>query len=150
MTLPRWSGPGRALSEHLKLFAQAALGYNPVVALVDSKQGILQAVVGPAARRPQTDLSKTPLFSAMTQSESGAWTGVTAIDGIERLHAFHRVAGRDMWSTLGFMAAAYYTIGYIASGNTPAGLVIDAVRNRVGASAAARVAGTEKARVSHG
>jgi PAS domain-containing protein len=83
-------------TELTKLFAQAALGYNPVVALVDSKQGILQAVVGPAARRPQTDLSKTPLFSAMTQSESGAWTGVTAIDGIERLHAFHRVAGRDM------------------------------------------------------
>jgi transcriptional regulator with XRE-family HTH domain len=59
-----------------------------------------------------------------------------------------RVAGRDLWSTLGFMAAAYYTIGYIAGGNTPAGLLIDAVRNRV--SAGARVSGTEKARVSHG
>ena len=79
-----------------KLFAQAALGYNPVVALVDTRRGIVQAVVGPAARRPKTDLSKTPLFSSMTRSQSGAWTGVTAIDGVERLHAFHRVAGRDM------------------------------------------------------
>lgn len=59
-----------------------------------------------------------------------------------------RVAGRDMWSTLGFMAAAYYTIGYIAGGSTPAGLLVDVVRNRVTTSA--RVSGAEKARVSHG
>jgi transcriptional regulator with XRE-family HTH domain len=59
-----------------------------------------------------------------------------------------RVANRDLWSTLGFMAAAYYTIGYIAGGNTPAGLLVDAVRNRVTTSA--RVSGAEKARVSHG
>jgi PAS domain-containing protein len=82
--------------ELTKLFAQAALGYNPVVALVDSGHGIVQAVVGPAARRPQTDLSKTPLFSIISRSQSGTWAGVTAIDGVERLHAFHRVAGRDM------------------------------------------------------
>jgi PAS domain-containing protein len=83
-------------TELTKLFAQAALGYNPVVALVDTKRGVVQAVVGPAARRPQTDISKTPLFDAMTRSPSGTWTGTTAIDGIERLHAFHQVAGRDM------------------------------------------------------
>jgi transcriptional regulator with XRE-family HTH domain len=59
-----------------------------------------------------------------------------------------RVAGRDMWSTLGFMAAAYYTIGYIAGGSTPASLLVDAVRSRVTSSA--RVSGAEKARVSHG
>ena len=60
-----------------------------------------------------------------------------------------RVAHRDVWSTLGFMSAAYYTIGYIAGGNTPAGLLVDAVRNRV-SGAGARVSGAEKARVSHG
>jgi hypothetical protein len=49
---------------------------------------------------------------------------------------------------MGFMAAAYYSIGYIAGGNTPAGLLVDAVRNRVTTSA--RVSGAEKARVSHG
>lgn len=83
-------------SELTKLFAQAALGYNPVVALVDTRRGILQAVVGPAARQPKTDLSKTPLFEAVTRSPSGSWTGPTAIDGTERMHAFHQVAGRDM------------------------------------------------------
>jgi transcriptional regulator with XRE-family HTH domain len=59
-----------------------------------------------------------------------------------------RVAGRDVWSTLGFMAAAYYTIGYIAGGNTPAGLLIDLVRSR--ASVGPRISAAEKARVSHG
>jgi PAS domain-containing protein len=83
-------------AELTKLFAEAALGFDPVVALVDSRRGIVQAVVGPAARRPKTDLSNTPLFGIMTRSQSGSWTGVTAIDGVERLHAFHRVAGRDM------------------------------------------------------
>jgi transcriptional regulator with XRE-family HTH domain len=61
-----------------------------------------------------------------------------------------RVVGRDPWSTLGFMAASYYTIGYIAGGNTPAGLLVDAVRSRV-TGVGARISGAEKAaRVSHG
>jgi PAS domain-containing protein len=83
-------------AELTRLFAQVALGYNPVVALVDTRRGMLQAVVGPAARRPKTDLSKTPLFAVMTRAQSGSWIGVTAIDEVERLHAFHQVAGRDM------------------------------------------------------
>jgi PAS domain-containing protein len=32
----------------------------------------------------------------ITRSPAGTWIGDTAIDGIERLHAFHRVADRDM------------------------------------------------------
>ncbi|MDR3529558.1 MAG: PAS-domain containing protein [Rhodopila sp.] len=83
-------------AELTKLFAQAALGYNPVVALVDTQRGILQAVVGPAARRPKTDVSQSALFGAMTRSPSGTWLGDTVIDGVQRIHAFHRVANRDM------------------------------------------------------
>ena len=83
-------------SELTRLFAEAALGYNPAVALVDSKRGMVQAVVGPAARRPRTDLSKTALFGLMTRSPAGTWIGDTAIDGVPRLHAFHRVADRDL------------------------------------------------------
>lgn len=82
--------------ELTKLFAQSALGYNPVVALVDTRRGVVQAVVGPAARRPKTDLSKSALFDIMMKSPSGTWIGNTAIDGVERLHAFHRVGQRDM------------------------------------------------------
>lgn len=83
-------------TEITKLFAQSALGYNPVVALIDTRRGIVQAVVGPAARRPKTDVSKTPLFGMLTRSPVGTWIGDTAIDGVERLHAFHRVGDRDM------------------------------------------------------
>ena len=83
-------------TELTKLFAGASLGYNSVVALVDTRRGVLQAVVGPSARRPKTDISQTPLFGAMKRSPSGTWLGETAIDGVERMHAFHRIADRDM------------------------------------------------------
>jgi PAS domain-containing protein len=84
-------------SEELtKLFAEASLGNSAIVALTDTKLGIVQSIIGPAARRPRTDISKTPLFAAMSRSLSGIWLGTTAIDGVERMHAFHRVASRDM------------------------------------------------------
>lgn len=83
-------------AELTKLFAEAALGYNPVVALVDIKRGVLEAVVGPAARRPKTDLSKSALLGLLTRSPAGTWTGNTPIDDVERLHAYHRVGDRDM------------------------------------------------------
>jgi PAS domain-containing protein len=83
-------------AELTRLFAQAALGFNPVVALVETQHGKVQAVVGPSARRPNTDLSKTPLFAAMLRLNNGTWLGPTGIDDVERLHAFHRVPNRDM------------------------------------------------------
>jgi PAS domain-containing protein len=84
-------------SEELtKLFAEASLGNNAIVALTDTKRGIVQSIVGPAARRPKTDISQTPLFTAMSRSRSGIWLGETAIDGVERMHAFHQVENRDM------------------------------------------------------
>jgi PAS domain-containing protein len=83
-------------TELTKLFAQAALGFNPVVALVETQHGNVQAVVGPSARRPKTDLSKSPLYAAMLREGSGTWLGPTGIDDVERLHAFHRVPRRDM------------------------------------------------------
>jgi PAS domain-containing protein len=83
-------------AELTKLFAQSALGFNPVVALVDTSHGMVQAVVGPAARRPKIDMSKSPLFGLIKRSPAGTWVGTTSIDDVERLHAFHRVGDRDM------------------------------------------------------
>jgi PAS domain-containing protein len=83
-------------TELTRLFAEAALGFNPLVALVDTKRGVVQAVVGPAARRPKTDLSQTPLFASITRTPSGTWLGDTGIDDVQRIHAFRRVADRDM------------------------------------------------------
>ena len=83
-------------SELTKLFADASLGHNALAALVDTKRGIVQAVVGPAARRPNTDLSRSTLFGLIARSDAGTWLGASDLDGVERLHAFHRVGHRDM------------------------------------------------------
>jgi transcriptional regulator with XRE-family HTH domain len=59
-----------------------------------------------------------------------------------------RVAGTDVWRTIGVIATTYFTIGFIAAGSTPAGIVIDLVRSRVG-GLSPEMGATEKARVSH-
>ncbi len=79
-----------------KLFAEASLGYNSLVALTDTRRGIVQSIVGTAARRPKTDISHTPLFDGISRLPSGIWLGASPVDGIERMHAYHRVANRDM------------------------------------------------------
>jgi PAS domain-containing protein len=82
-------------AELTRLFAQAALGFNAVAALVDTQHGGVQAVVGPAARDPILDISNTPMYDVMTRSPAGTWLGPTSMDGVMRLHAFHRVGDRD-------------------------------------------------------
>jgi PAS domain-containing protein len=105
-------------SEELpKLFANATLGYNAVVALMDTKRGLVQSIVGPAARRPKTDLSQTPLFAAVSRSGAGIWLGDTAIDNVERMHAFHRVGERDM----AVVVAANWSEVTVLSDNLAAG-----------------------------
>jgi PAS domain-containing protein len=120
-------------AELTKLFAQAALGYNSVVALMDTKRGIVQAVVGPAARRPLTDFSKTPLFGQMTRSVAGTWVGETPVDAMERLHAFHRVADRDMAIVVGAnMAEVMAPADNLAAGARALALVATALVLAIG------------------
>jgi PAS domain-containing protein len=92
-----WSvGASFRTQELPKLFAGAGLGPNAIGALIDTRRGNAQAVIGPAARRPKTDLSKTVLYSMMQRAESGIWIGPSEIDSIERVNAYRKVAGRDM------------------------------------------------------
>jgi PAS domain-containing protein len=79
-----------------QLFAKAGLGYNPIVALVELRHGTTQAIIGPAARRPRVDMSASPLYALMSRSADGTWEGDTSIDGVNRVHAFSRIKGRDM------------------------------------------------------
>lgn len=83
-------------TELTKLFARAGLGYNPIVALVELRNGTVQAVVGPAARRPHTEFRTSPLYALMTRNDTGVWTGETSIDGVDRVHAYAHVPGRDL------------------------------------------------------
>ncbi len=79
-----------------KLFADASLGMNSFAALVDMPHAGLQTVVGPASRRPRLTLSNTALYEAMSRTDNGIWEGESPIDGVQRIHAFHRVPDRDM------------------------------------------------------
>jgi PAS domain-containing protein len=89
-------------SEELtKLFAAGGAGNNAFAALVDTRRGVVQAIVGPAARRPRLDISQSVMFSVVTRVPAGTWLGVTAFDDTERLHAWHGVGKRDMVVVLG-------------------------------------------------
>jgi len=105
-------------SEELtKLYGQVALGINGVVALMDTKRGTLQAVAGPAARRPQVDVSKSPMLAAFNAKPTGTWTGPTAMDNTQRIHGFAKVEGRDMVVTVGInQAEAMMAADAVASG----------------------------------
>lgn len=76
-------------------FSDGNLGNNGVVALIDQKQGVLQAVAGPPARRPRGNLVRTDMLEAMRKGDGGIWTGPTGIDGVSRIHAWAKVPGRD-------------------------------------------------------
>jgi PAS domain-containing protein len=113
--------------ELTRLFAESSLGSNAIVALTDTKRGIVQSIVGPASRRPRTDISQSPLFAAMSRSPSGIFLGETAIDGVERMHAFHHVEKRDMavvvaanWSEVmgvaNDLATGAHALAFVASG----------------------------------
>ncbi len=80
-----------------RLYGQAVLGLNGFTALVDMQRGGVQALAGPVARRPRIDVSKTPMFVAMKgRPDGGIWVGPSGMDGVERIHAFHPVPGRDL------------------------------------------------------
>jgi len=79
-----------------RLFAESNLGFNGIAALVDAKRGVIQAVIGPSARRPKVDVSKSPMYEAIQRGDSGLWIGPTATDELQRLLAYHRVPDRDI------------------------------------------------------
>jgi PAS domain-containing protein len=108
-------GASYRTEELTKLYRQVSIGINGVVALMDSQLGTLQAIAGPAARRPQVDLSKSAMLTAFRTKASGYWTGSTAMDGVQRIHGFAKVPGRDMYVTVAIVQteamAAADTIG---------------------------------------
>lgn len=89
------------LTRHL---ADGLLGNNGFVALMDQRQGMLQAIAGPAARRPRNNLSRTDMFDAIKKGEAGTWTGTTPIDNVPRIHAWAKVPTRDSVVIVGTQA----------------------------------------------
>jgi PAS domain-containing protein len=73
----------------------AALGYNGIVVMFDQRQGALQAIAGPPARRPRTGLARSEMYEAMKKGEGGAWVGPSSVDGVMRIHGWAKVPGRE-------------------------------------------------------
>ncbi|MGE0415222.1 MAG: PAS-domain containing protein [Acetobacteraceae bacterium] len=124
-------------------YAEAALGFNGVAAMIDTRRGGLQAIAGPSARRPRTDVSHTEMFEAIKKGERGVWTGPTGMDGAERIHGYHIVPGRDLVVLVGMLrsqamapaealASATRSVAVVASGLVViiAGVVIWALARR--------------------
>jgi PAS domain-containing protein len=92
-------------AELVRLYAKATLGINGVTALLDSKRGSVQALAGPAARRPKVDVQASQMLEAMKKGDTGIWRGLTAIDEVDRIHAYHRVGDRDLIVLVGAVTA---------------------------------------------
>ncbi len=117
-------------------FADANLGTNGIVLLIDRKQTLLQAVAGPASRRPRVNLARTEMLEAMSKADSGVWTGPTGVDNTPRIHAWAKVPGRDSIVVVGTpiaqamepaeaIATGTYSVAAMASGVVVAiGLVV--------------------------
>jgi PAS domain-containing protein len=114
-------------SELTRLFADASLGINGVVAMIDTRRGVIQAIAGPSARRLKVGIAKSEMFQAFEKNDSGVWLGDTAMDGVERIHGFRHVPGRDIVVTVGMvwsqamapaqsLAAGAHAIAFVASG----------------------------------
>lgn len=80
------------LTRHL---ADAQLGTNGFVGLMDQRQGVMQSIAGPAARRPRNNVSRSDMYEAMKKGEAGTWIGTTPIDNVARIHGWAKVPTRD-------------------------------------------------------
>lgn len=91
--------------ELVKLFTRAQLGGNSVAALIDARRGTVQAIVGPPARRPKLDVSKSQMLESFQRSDAGIWVGDSPMDGVERIHAYEQLRERGMIVTVGMTTA---------------------------------------------
>jgi signal transduction histidine kinase/DNA-binding NarL/FixJ family response regulator len=77
------------------IFSQTNLGSGAFMALAGLDDGKLRAAVGPASIDPGTSVGDTPMFAAIRDASSGVWTGPSANDAVQRIHAFRHIPGRS-------------------------------------------------------
>ena len=78
-----------------RLFTEANLGLQGMTALIDTRVGRVQAIVGPAAANPNYDIAASAMYAAMQARPDGTWIGASAPDGVQRIHAFRRIPGHQ-------------------------------------------------------
>ena len=78
------------------VFSQTDLGAGAFVSLAGLDDGKLRGVVGPAMADPDASIGDTPMFAAIRDTNSGTWTGPSANDAVQRIHAFRHIPGRNL------------------------------------------------------
>ena len=91
--------------ELTRIYADSKLGPNGFAALIDTRRGGIQSIAGDPARRPKIDVSKSDMYEAFKRGDGGVWTGPSGTDGIERIHGYRKVPGRDMVVTVAIVRA---------------------------------------------
>lgn len=77
-------------------FQVANIGTRGMIAVVGLRHGQVRLAVGPKPTVPGTSVAGSPMFDAMQANPDSVWVGPTALDGVERVHGFRRVANRDI------------------------------------------------------
>jgi signal transduction histidine kinase/ActR/RegA family two-component response regulator len=83
------------------LFRAADLGAAPLMELVGLDDGKLRAIVGPATGSPGDQIADSQLFAMLRASPDGIWIGRSMMGGVLRVHAFRRIAGRQLAVVVG-------------------------------------------------
>jgi signal transduction histidine kinase len=74
----------------------ADIGAHGMIAVVGLDQGHLRFALGVNPVDPGISIADSDMFKAIKADPDSVWVGRTALDGIERMHGFHRVADRDL------------------------------------------------------
>jgi signal transduction histidine kinase/FixJ family two-component response regulator/HPt (histidine-containing phosphotransfer) domain-containing protein len=82
------------------MLEQVDLGSRGLIALLGS-DGAIRALVSPYQLAPGEDVSSSAMFHKAVERQQGVWTGPSAPDGVERVHAFRRLADQDLTIVIG-------------------------------------------------
>src|SRR5271166_2656381 len=77
-------------------YRMANLGTHGMIAVVGLDHGILRFALGTNPIDPGSRIADSDMFKAMRADPDSVWVGRTALDGVERVHGFHRVADSDL------------------------------------------------------
>jgi PAS domain-containing protein len=79
-----------------RLYSEASLGVAGMTALINTRLGQVQTIVGPGAANPDYDIANSTMYAEMQSRRGGTWIGPSAPDGVRRIHAFESVPGREL------------------------------------------------------
>ncbi|MBS0643598.1 MAG: PAS-domain containing protein [Proteobacteria bacterium] len=84
------------ISAITRVLSQPALGAGGLAMLIGLNDGKMRGAVGAPPGDPDLSLADTALFAELKQQPAGVWLGRSPVDAVPRIHAFHRLANRDL------------------------------------------------------